>query len=55
MATTSGLDLGWTKIQIYVRQVIDVIVQLDRPNGKRRVSEIQFLGGENPIPSAAND
>jgi type IV secretion system protein VirB11 len=55
LAMTSGLDLGWTKIQTYVRRVIDVIVQLERPNGKRLVSEIQFLGGESPIPSAAND
>jgi hypothetical protein len=31
----------------------DVIVQLDRQNGKRRVSEIQFLCGA--MPSAAND
>jgi type IV secretion system protein VirB11 len=55
LAMTSGLDLGWTKIQTYVRRVIDVIVQLERPNGKRLVSEIQFLGGESQIPSAAND
>jgi type IV secretion system protein VirB11 len=53
LAMTSGLDLGWDKIQTYVRRVIDVIVQLDRQNGKRRVSEIQFLGGA--MPSAAND
>ena len=53
LAMTSGLDLGWNRIQTYVRQVIDVIVQLDRQNGKRRVSDIQFLGGT--MPPAAND
>jgi type IV secretion system protein VirB11 len=53
LAMTSGLDLGWNRIQTYVRQVIDVIVQLDRQNGKRRVSDIQFLGGS--MPPAAND
>ena len=53
LAMTSGLDLGWSRIQTYVRQVIDVIVQLDRQNGKRRVSDIQFLGGS--MPPAAND
>lgn len=55
LAMTSGLDLGWSKIQTYVRRVIDVIVQLDRQNGKRRVSDIQFLGAEAAIPPAAND
>ena len=53
LAMTSGLDLGWSRIQTYVRQVIDVIVQLDRQNGKRRVSDIQFLSGA--MPPAAND
>ncbi len=53
LAMTSGLDLGWSRIQTYVRQVIDVIVQLDRQNGKRRVSDIQFLAGS--MPPAAND
>jgi type IV secretion system protein VirB11 len=53
LAMTSGLDLGWSRIQTYVRQVIDVIVQLDRQNGKRRVSDIQFLG--TSMPPAAND
>ena len=46
LAMTSGLDLGWSKIQTYVRRVVDVIVQLDRSGGKRRVAEVQFLAGE---------
>jgi len=45
LAMTSGLDLDWSKIQTYVRRVIDVIVQLDRSGGKRRVAEVQFLAG----------
>ena len=45
LAMTSGLDLGWSKIQVYVRRVIDVIVQLDRRAGKRRVAEVLFLSG----------
>ena len=46
LAMTSGLDLGWSKIQTYVRRVVDVIVQLDRSGGRRRVAEVQFLAGE---------
>jgi type IV secretion system protein VirB11 len=40
---TSGLDLEWSKIQTYVRRVIDVIVQLDRRDGVRRVADVQFV------------
>jgi type IV secretion system protein VirB11 len=55
LAMTSGLDLGWDKIQTYVRRVIDVIVQLDRQGGKRRVSEVRFMAAEGRVPEAAND
>ncbi|HVW75511.1 MAG TPA: P-type DNA transfer ATPase VirB11 [Rhizomicrobium sp.] len=55
LAMTSGLDLGWDKIQTYVRRVIDVIVQLERASGKRRVSDIRFLAGDHVLPPAAND
>jgi type IV secretion system protein VirB11 len=43
LAMTSGLDLGWSKILSYVRGVVDVIVQLDRREGVRRVSDMRFL------------
>ena len=43
LAMTSGLDLGWSKICSYVQGVVDVIVQLDRREGARRVSDIRFL------------
>jgi type IV secretion system protein VirB11 len=55
LAMTSGLDLGWEKIQTYVCRVVDVIVQLERQNGKRRISDIRFLAGEHAMPPAAND
>jgi type IV secretion system protein VirB11 len=44
LALTSGLDLGWDKVQAYVSRVIDVVVQIDRAEGVRRISDIQFLG-----------
>ena len=42
LALTSGVDLGWDKVQTYVSKVIDVVVQLDRTGGARRVSEVVF-------------
>ena len=42
LALTSGLDLGWSKVQTYVSRVIDLIVQLERGAGGRRVAEVQF-------------
>ncbi|MBU1378221.1 MAG: P-type DNA transfer ATPase VirB11 [Alphaproteobacteria bacterium] len=42
LALTSGVDLGWEKVQTYVSRVIDVVVQLDRVDGARRVSEVLF-------------
>jgi len=44
LALTSGLALGWDKVQAYVSRVIDVVVQIDRAEGVRRISDIQFLG-----------
>ncbi len=44
LALTSGLDLGWDKVQAYVSRVIDVVVQIERTEGVRRISDIQFLG-----------
>lgn len=42
LALTSGVDLGWDKVQTYVNKVIDVVVQIDRIDGARRVTEIRF-------------
>ncbi len=42
LALTSGVDLGWDKVQAYVTRVIDVVVQLDRTSGARRLSQVLF-------------
>jgi type IV secretory pathway ATPase VirB11/archaellum biosynthesis ATPase len=34
LSLTSGVDLGWDKVQTYVSRVIDVLVQLDRTAGR---------------------
>ena len=56
LAMTSGLDLGWSKIQTYVRSVIDVVVQLERGNGERHVADVRLLSaqsdGAHPHPEA---
>jgi type IV secretion system protein VirB11 len=46
LALTSGVDLGWEKVQTYVGRVIDVVVQLDRTAGARRLTEVLFRSGE---------
>ncbi|MCE2987331.1 MAG: P-type DNA transfer ATPase VirB11, partial [Phenylobacterium sp.] len=43
LALTSGLELGWDKVLAYVSRVIDVVVQIERNAGVRRISDIQFL------------
>ena len=43
LAMTSGLDLGWERVQSYVRRVIDIIVQLERVNGRRRVADVRYF------------
>jgi len=42
LALTSGVDLGWDKVHAYVSRVIDVIVQLERIDGARRVSQVHY-------------
>jgi type IV secretion system protein VirB11 len=42
LAMTSGLELGWEKVQAYVGQVVDVVVQIERVGGRRRIGEILF-------------
>ncbi|MBX3483724.1 P-type DNA transfer ATPase VirB11 [Phenylobacterium sp.] len=42
LALTSGVDLGWDKVQTYVSRVIDVVVQIERVDGARRVTEIHY-------------
>ncbi len=45
LALTSGVDLGWEKVKTYVTRVIDVVVQLERVDGSRRVTEVLFSPG----------
>ena len=45
LALTSGVDLGWDKVQAYVARVVDVVVQLDRTAGARRLTEVLFRPG----------
>jgi type IV secretion system protein VirB11 len=42
LAMTSGLELGWTQLKTYVSRVIDVVVQLERREGRRRITAIRF-------------
>ncbi|WP_297510800.1 P-type DNA transfer ATPase VirB11 [uncultured Caulobacter sp.] len=43
LSLLSGVDLGWETVRSYVRQVVDVVVQLKRVDGVRRVTELEFL------------
>jgi type IV secretion system protein VirB11 len=42
LALTSGVELGWDKVHAYVARVADVVVQLDRTQGSRRLTEVLF-------------
>lgn len=42
LSLMSGVELGWDKVKTYVGGVIDVVVQLDRTAGARRVDEVLF-------------
>jgi type IV secretion system protein VirB11 len=42
LAMTSGLDLGWDRLKTYVERIIDVVVQLDRVGGRRRIADVRF-------------
>jgi type IV secretion system protein VirB11 len=48
LALTSGIDLGWDKVRTYVERVVDVVVQLDRTQGARRLTEVLFRPGRSP-------
>jgi type IV secretion system protein VirB11 len=48
LALTSGVDLGWDKVQTYVGKVIDVVVQIERIEGARRVTEVLFRPAHKP-------
>jgi len=46
LAMTAGLNLGWSTVRTYVRNVIDVVVQLDRQGGTRRLTDARLLSRE---------
>jgi type IV secretion system protein VirB11 len=43
LALLSGIDVGWDAVRAYIRQVVDIVVQLRRVGGERRVVEILNL------------
>lgn len=42
LALVAGIDLGWDRVRTYVDRVVDVVVQLERRAGIRRVSGVRF-------------
>jgi type IV secretion system protein VirB11 len=48
MALQSGLSLGWAEVAAYVRQVVDVVVQLGRRDGRRVVTGILMRPANGP-------
>jgi len=43
LSLMSGVELDWTVARTYVRQIVDVVVQIERTaSGARRVSEVLF-------------
>lgn len=42
LALLSGVDLGWDKLHAYIAQVIDIVVQIERRAGERRVVDIRM-------------
>ena len=42
LALTSGLDLDFSRARGYVAGLVDVVVQLERADGARRVADIRF-------------
>ncbi len=42
LALLSGVDLGWDKLHAYIAQVIDIVVQIERRGGERRVVDIRM-------------
>lgn len=40
MTLQAGLNIGWSEVRAYVGQVVDIVVQLGRRDGRRRVVEV---------------
>ncbi len=46
MAQLGGLKVEWAVVQAYARQVIDIVIQMHRVNGRRSVGGVLFAGQE---------
>jgi type IV secretion system protein VirB11 len=42
LALLSGVDLGWDKLHAYIEQVVDIVVQIERRAGERRIVDIRL-------------
>jgi type IV secretion system protein VirB11 len=47
MALLGGANLDWAAVRAYAAQVIDVVVQMRRDNGRRYISKVLFQGEEH--------
>lgn len=45
LALTANAQIGWDAVMRYIRQVVDLVVQVRRIDGERRVSQIAWLTG----------
>ena len=45
IAAQAGTDLRRDELKHYIRSVLDIVVQLGRRDGRRIVTEVQFLAG----------
>ena len=43
LSLMNGVAVSWEAIGTYIRQVIDIVVQLKRVGGQRQVTEILYL------------
>lgn len=43
LSLLAGVDLGWDTVRNYVRQVVDVVVQLNRVDGTRRITAVEVI------------
>ena len=54
LALLGGVDLGWDPLRTYIRQVVDIIIQLKRVDGRRRVVEVSFRNRSVTPPGGAS-
>ena len=42
LALLGGINMGWDAVRTYIHQVVDIVVQLKRTGGERRVVDITY-------------